>query len=112
MRQIKKKGWITELFEDERGHTSIKPVVACMGSIFLCVTMVVTSFFPKEYMPMPELVNAVMVITLVGLGSDTVDKFSHKGLLVPDPNIQDPNQPDPNLPDPNQPDPNQRNPNF
>jgi hypothetical protein len=29
-------------------------------------------------MPSPELVNAVMIITGIGMGADTLDKFSHK----------------------------------
>jgi hypothetical protein len=43
------KQWVIELFKDERG----------------CA-------------PSPELVNAVMLITGIGMGADTLDKFSHK----------------------------------
>lgn len=70
--------WIIELLQDERGSTSIKPVVALMGSIFLCVTMLLNSFSSLEFQPSPELINAVMIITAIGMGADSLDKFTHK----------------------------------
>jgi len=75
---MKFKEWIIELFKDERGSISIKPVVAFLGAIFLCGTMTVNSFSEEHFKPSADLVNAVMVITAIGLGADSVDKFSHK----------------------------------
>ena len=72
------KQWVIELFKDERGAISIKPVVAFVGAMFLCVTMVLNSFSHADFAPSPELVNAVMVITAIGMGADTIDKFSSK----------------------------------
>ena len=72
------KQWAIELFKDERGSISIKPVVAFIGSLFLCSTMLVNSFSEEHFKPAAELVNAVMVITAIGMGADTIDKFSHK----------------------------------
>jgi len=72
------KQWVIELFKDERGAISIKPVVAFVGAMFLCVTMILNSFSHADFAPSPELVNAVMIITGIGMGADTVDKFSHK----------------------------------
>ena len=72
------KEWVIELFKDERGSISIKPVVAFIGSLFLCSTMLVNSFSEEHFKPAAELVNAVMVITAIGMGADTIDKFSHK----------------------------------
>jgi hypothetical protein len=72
------KEWVIELFKDERGAISIKPVVAFVGAMFLCITMILNSFSHADFAPSPELVNAVMVITAIGMGADTVDKFSHK----------------------------------
>lgn len=72
------KEWVIELFKDERGSISIKPVVAFVGSLFLCSTMLVNSFSEEHFKPAAELVNAVMVITAIGMGADTIDKFSHK----------------------------------
>jgi hypothetical protein len=40
--------------------------------------MILNSFSHADFAPSPELVNAVMVITAIGMGADTVDKFSHK----------------------------------
>jgi hypothetical protein len=75
---MKFKEWVIELFKDERGAISIKPVVAFVGAMFLCVTMILNSFSHADFAPSPELVNAVMIITGIGMGADTVDKFSHK----------------------------------
>lgn len=72
------KQWIIDLFKDERGSTSIKPVVAFMGALFLCGTMTLNSFSDEHFKPAAELVNAVLVITAIGMGADTLDKFTHK----------------------------------
>jgi hypothetical protein len=72
------KQWAIELFKDERGSISVKPVIAFVGAMFLCVTMILNSFSHAEFAPSPELVNAVMIITGIGMGADTMDKFSHK----------------------------------
>ena len=72
------KQWLVELFKDERGATSIKPVIAFVGALFLCGTMLANSFSHVDFAPSPELVNAVMIITGIGMGADTIDKFSAK----------------------------------
>jgi hypothetical protein len=72
------KEWIIDLFKDERGSTSIKPVIALIGAIFLCVTMAINSLSQKDFNPNSELVYTVMAITIAGMGSDTLDKFSFK----------------------------------
>lgn len=72
------KQWVIELFKDERGSISVKPVIAFIGALFLCITMMLNSFSHADFTPSPELVNAVMIITGIGMGADTLDKFSHK----------------------------------
>jgi len=72
------KTWIINLFEDERGETSIKPVIAFVGSVFLCGAMLANSFYPN-FIPADFLVDAVMIITAIGMGADSVDKFSSRG---------------------------------
>ena len=72
------KQWLVELFKDERGSISIKPVVAFIGTLFLCGTMTANSFTEDHFKPSDSLVNAVMVITAIGLGADSLDKFSKK----------------------------------
>jgi hypothetical protein len=72
------KQWIIDLFKDERGSTSIKPVIAYLGALFLCGTMTANSFTEEHFKPAAELVNAVMVLTAIGMGADSLDKFSHK----------------------------------
>jgi hypothetical protein len=73
------KDWVIELFKDERGSTSIKPVIALMGALFLCTTMLINTFLGVEFKPSTELINSVMIITSIGMGADTLDKFSSKG---------------------------------
>ena len=73
------KQWIIDLFKDERGSISIKPIIAFIGTLFLCATMTMNSFSIADIKPAPELVNAVMVITAIGMGADSLDKFSFKG---------------------------------
>jgi len=72
------KQWLIELFRDERGAISVKPVVAFIGAMFLCITMIANSYSSKEIAPSDKLVDAVMIITAIGMGADTVDKFSKK----------------------------------
>jgi len=74
------KQWIIDLFKDERGSTSIKPVIAFMGALFLCVTTLLNSYTHGDVKPSDGLVNAVMIITIVGMGADSLDKFSIKGI--------------------------------
>jgi hypothetical protein len=78
------KEWIIELFKDERGSTSIKPVIAFVGALFLCITMLLNSFSHADFAPSPDLVNAVMIITGIGMGADTLDKFSSKKTVSED----------------------------
>ena len=72
------KQWVIDLFKDERGSTSIKPVIGFIGTLFLCGTMLANSFSHEQFKPSAELVNAVMIITAVGMGADTLDKFTAK----------------------------------
>jgi hypothetical protein len=73
------KEWIIDLFKDERGAISVKPVIAFVGALFLCGTMLANSFSEEHFKPAAELVNAVMIITAIGMGADTIDKFTKKG---------------------------------
>jgi hypothetical protein len=70
--------WIIDLFKDERGSTSIKPLVAFVGTLFLCITMLVDTLTHGDIKPSDALVNAVMIITAIGMGADSLDKFSKK----------------------------------
>jgi hypothetical protein len=72
------KEWILDLFRDERGGTSIKPLVALIGALTLCLAMVINVLYGKEWQPSDRLIEAVLVMTLGGLGGDTWDKFSTK----------------------------------
>jgi hypothetical protein len=80
--------WIHELTKDERGAVSVKPVIAIIGALFLCVTMTISAMKP-DFKPSADLINAVMVITAIGMGADTFDKFSYKkpDKKEPDPEV-------------------------
>ena len=75
---MKFKEWVVDLFKDERGSTSIKPVVGFMGALFLCITLTANSFTHGDIKPSDALVDAVLIMTCVGIGADSVDKFTHK----------------------------------
>jgi hypothetical protein len=77
------KEWVIDIFKDERGAISVKPVIAFIGSLFLCGTMLANSFTEDHFKPAAELVNAVMVITAIGMGADTLDKFTSKKVEEP-----------------------------
>jgi hypothetical protein len=68
--------WVTELTKDERGNISVKPVIAIVGALTLCFTMLISGFTHKEVDPSDALVDAVVIITAIGMGADTLDKFS------------------------------------
>ena len=70
------KQWVIDLFKDERGSTSVKPVIALLGSLFLSATMTINSFSYADFAPADNLVDAVLIITAIGMGADTLDKFS------------------------------------
>ena len=72
------KEWVIDLFKDEKGSISVKPVIAFFGALFLCGTMLANSYSAKEIAPSDKLVDAVMIITAIGMGADTLDKFSAK----------------------------------
>jgi len=67
-----------ELFKDERDAISIKPVTAWICTWFLCISLAINIFKPSVIAISDALVDAVMIIALVGLGADSVDKFSLK----------------------------------
>lgn len=73
------KAWIIELLQDERGGTSVKPVIALLGALTLCIMMVINAVLKTAFNPSGALVDAVMVITSIGMGADSLDKFSLKG---------------------------------
>ena len=59
--------WIVDLFKDERGSTSIKPVVALLGAFFLCLTMTANSFSEDRFKPSDKLVELFGLFELLRL---------------------------------------------
>lgn len=77
------KEWIVDLFKDERGSTSIKPVIALLGALFLCTAMLISTITTNHISPSADLINAVMIITAIGMGADTLDKFTFNKSATP-----------------------------
>jgi hypothetical protein len=69
--------WIIDLFKDERGNPSVKPVIAVYGSVSLILCLFINGFY-NTFAPSETLVDALLFIIIVGMGSDTLDKFSFK----------------------------------
>ena len=68
--------------EAKQNRTNLKKL-GCLfesfiGALFLCATMLMNSFSHEEFKPADSLVNAVLVITAIGMGADTLDKFTKK----------------------------------
>jgi hypothetical protein len=70
------KQWIIDLFKDERGSTSIKPVVALLLTLCLGGTLIANSFSHGDIKPSDGLVNSVVIVIAIAIGGDTADKYS------------------------------------
>lgn len=70
--------WVIELLKDERGSTSIKPLIALIGSLILCGSMISGFFIDKTVIPSDTLINGIVFITIAAMGGDSIDKFSYK----------------------------------
>lgn len=68
------KEWIIDLFKDERRSTSVKPLIAIIGTIFLCIALTINTFTDMNLSD--NLIDAIVIITSIGMGSDSLDKFS------------------------------------
>lgn len=77
--KLTNREWISELLQDERGHVSIKPVIAVLGSLCLFITLLLSSYIDKTIHLSDSLIQAVAFVTAIGMGADTLDKFSFKG---------------------------------
>ena len=78
---MKFKDFLISLFKDERGNISIKPIVT-----FLCVfTLIVLSFIDAiskhDVTISKDLISALVILAVAGLGGDTWDKFSFKNIV-------------------------------
>lgn len=68
--------WLHDLTKDERENVSVKPVIAIMGAVFLCTIMTINCIIDPAIKPADVLVDAVVIITAIGMGADSFDKFS------------------------------------
>jgi hypothetical protein len=75
---INMKKWLVDLFKDERGVPSIKPVIAFIGVLFLCLSLSISLFSKRDLEPSKSLVDAIVIVICVGMGADSLDKFSFK----------------------------------
>jgi hypothetical protein len=70
------KNFFKSLLQDESGQQSTKRILAILGTLFLCVTMILNSYSHESIKPAPELVSAVEVIVCVCIGATSLDKFA------------------------------------
>lgn len=85
---------LRELFKDERGSISIKPVVGLICTLTLCSILFLNCY--KSDMQLEDvLVNSVLLLAIVGIGADTVDKFSLKNGIKELENINKPKTEEP-----------------
>ena len=75
---MKFKEWLQDLFKDERGSASVKPVLAVVGAIVLCTVLLIDAISKGDVKFSDTLTNSVLYLTIFCLGADTADKFSFK----------------------------------
>jgi hypothetical protein len=68
--------WLKEVISDEKGYQSSKRVIAMVGALSLCLTLIVDWFFNVSVGA--EVVTGIVTVICVGLSASTVDKFSPK----------------------------------
>lgn len=75
--------FIKSMLSDEKGQQSTKRTIAIIGTLFLCVTMVLNSYSSEEIKPAPELVSAIEFIVIACIGATSLDKFATRGTSAP-----------------------------
>lgn len=79
------KQWLIDLFKDERGVTSVKPFIALLGVTALIIAMIINLVNHNTNTVDGNLIDAVVVVTVVAMTGDTVDKFSLTKKKTPEP---------------------------
>ena len=72
------KQWVIDLFKDERGSTSMKPVIGLFLALCLGSTLIANSFSHGDVKPSDSLVEWVAITLIAMVAGDTVDKFSRR----------------------------------
>lgn len=72
------KQWVIDLFKDERGSTSMKPVIGLFLALCLGSTLIANSFSHGDVKPSDSLVEWVAITLIAMVAGDTVDKFSKR----------------------------------
>jgi len=70
--------FIRSMISDERGAVSSKRIIAIVCVFCLCTIMFYPIFCDSCRTPSEFIVDAIKYITMVSLGSTSVDKFSMK----------------------------------
>lgn len=64
------------MFSGKEDGISIKAVIAFMGSLFLCITLLSNSFYDETRYPAEELTSAVEYIVIAAMFANTADFFN------------------------------------
>jgi hypothetical protein len=70
--------FLKSLLSDEKGQQSTKRVIAIIGTLFLCATMILNSYSHEDIKPASELVSAVEFIVIACIGATSLDKFANR----------------------------------
>ena len=72
------KEFIVDLFKDERGNISIKPFISFLGAVSLFSCFIIQCFTSHQMDMNKYIIDSITVIIAVGMGADSIDKFSYK----------------------------------
>lgn len=70
------KNFLWSMFSGKEDGISIKAVIAFMGSLFLCITLLSNSFYDDTRYPAEELTAAVEYIVIAAMFANTADFFN------------------------------------
>lgn len=83
---------LLEMLHDETGSVSAKRVIAFIGILTLCLTLVLNTIYSQAVNPSPVLVNAVLTVIVTCIAGSTVDKFSKTVTTAKDETIENLNE--------------------
>ena len=72
------KKFFKSLLSDESGQQSTKRILAIIGTLFLCVTMMLNSYSHESIKPSEDLVDAVKTIVIICIAGNVAEKFLSK----------------------------------
>ena len=72
------KDFFKSILQDERGRQSTKRLLAILGTLFLCITLVINISVKGACTPSAEIVSAIEFIVIACVSATSLDKFSKR----------------------------------